>query len=70
VKDLVISLAKQLEHLGQSSGLESVDDSEMESPAYQTEEVRHLAVGVRVSLAWLADELLQLSGSSFCRKCN
>jgi hypothetical protein len=33
----VISLAKQLDHLGQSSGLESVD-SEMHSPAYENEE--------------------------------
>jgi hypothetical protein len=34
VKDLVILLAKQLDHLGQSNSLESVH-SEMQSRAYQ-----------------------------------
>jgi hypothetical protein len=36
-----ILLAKQPEYLGQSSGLESAD-SEMQSPAYQNEDVRLL----------------------------
>jgi hypothetical protein len=58
----VISLAKQLDHLGQSNSLESVD-SEMQSPTYQNDEVRHLAAAT--SLAWLAEEHLPTSS---CRK--
>jgi hypothetical protein len=49
----LILLAKQLDNLDKSIGLESVD-SEMQSPAYQNEEVRHLAAAA--SLVWLAEE--------------
>jgi hypothetical protein len=51
----VISLAKQLDHLAQSNGLERVD-LEMQSPAYQNEELRNLAAVT--SLARLAEEHL------------
>jgi ABC-type hemin transport system substrate-binding protein len=44
-KDLVISLAKQLNHLGQSNNLESVD-SVMHSPAYQNKKVSHFAAAI------------------------
>jgi hypothetical protein len=48
----VISLAIQLDHLGQFNGLGSVD-SEMQSLAYKNDEVRHLA--------WLAEDHLLTS---------
>jgi hypothetical protein len=54
---LVISLAMQLDHLGQSNGVETVD-SEMQSPAYQNAEVRHLAAAihlVRLAVAALSE---------------
>jgi hypothetical protein len=55
VKHLVSSLVKQLGHISQSKGLENVD-LEMQSPAYQSEEVRHLAAVT--PFAWLAEEHL------------
>jgi translation elongation factor EF-Tu-like GTPase len=55
VKHLVILLAKQLDHLSQSNGLENVD-LEMQPPAYQSEEVCHLAAAT--PFAWLAGEHL------------
>jgi hypothetical protein len=53
-KDLVTLVAKQLDHLGQSNSLESVG-SEMQSPPYQNQEMRHLAA------ARLSEEHLPIS---------
>jgi uncharacterized protein (DUF2342 family) len=55
VKDPMILLSKQLDHLIQSNGMENVD-SEIQSHAYQNE-VCHLAVVT--SIAWLAEKYLQ-----------
>jgi hypothetical protein len=55
---MVISLAKQLDHRGQSNGLESAD-SEMQSPAYQNVEM--LDPVAATSVAWLAGEHLPTS---------
>jgi hypothetical protein len=52
VNDLVNLLAMQLDHLGQSNGMENAD-SEMQSHAYQNE-VCLLAADT--SLAWLGEE--------------
>jgi hypothetical protein len=51
-------MAKQLDHLGQSNGLEGAD-SEMKPPAYKSVEVRHLTAAT--PLAWLAGEHLPIS---------
>jgi hypothetical protein len=45
----MILQVKQLDHLGQSNGLGNVA-SEIQSPTYRNEEVRHLAAPT--SLAW------------------
>jgi hypothetical protein len=58
----VISLAKQLDYLGQSNGLKSVD-SVMQSLFYQIEEVRHVVA--TTSLAYLAEDIFQYQWQLF-----